>query len=137
MQNTKNESRKNQVESTEAQKKSLLKKFGFLWVISGAFMVHALINKLELEERDRVGYILILWLAASAVVFNMILYHFSKPYKDGWDDFGKGESDIVGLGGKKTDKRIYIEKNGIFPMLWLRGFLAMFFDKRLLELYTA
>lgn len=106
--------RKDNSENNQENKpRSLAKKLSFLWVILGAALIHFWINNLGLKDGDRFGYIIILWLAAVAISFNMILYSFSKGYKDGWDDFGKGEFDIVALSGKKTDKRIRIEKNGI------------------------
>lgn len=109
MQVKKNNSEKNQ----ENKPRSLIKKLSFLWVLLGAVLIHFWINHLGLKDGDRYGYIIILWLAATAISFNMILYSFSKGYKDGWNDFNNGEFDIDAITGKKTDKRIYIENNGV------------------------
>lgn len=92
----------------------ILKKFSFLLVLLGALVTHMIINNLVIKSGDRIGYIVILWLAASAISFNMILYSFSKKYKDGWNDFNKGEFDIDTISGKKTEKRICIENSGLF-----------------------
>lgn len=90
-------------------------------MLLGALLTHIIINNFGLEYGDRIGYITILWLAALAISFNMILYSFSKKYKDGWDDAKRGEFDIVGINGKKTDKRIYIEKKGIVSDALVEG----------------
>lgn len=95
------------------QAKELLKKYSFVLIILGAVATHFVINGMDLKDNDRIGYVLIMWLAASAIVFNMILYHFNKNYRDGWNDFNKGEMDIAALTGEKSDKRVYIEKDGV------------------------
>ena len=112
MQNTKNESRENQVKSTEAQNKSLLKKFGFLWVILGAVMVHLVVKAIGFGDYYEMPILITLWGFVGTGIFGA-LFSLTPHHKKWYDLLKNSEPHVIKIKNRTVEENEkYLSKNG-------------------------